>query len=86
MQQETSIKKQGQQVAPFLKPSQKYTSVVGLRAFMEETYGYGLSKSRIYALTMNDEIPHIKAPGGRLLFPIADIIKWIEGDEKKEVV
>ena len=98
MQQETLTKKMKPQVEllqkpvripeQFLvKPEPKFFTVEALRSYMESVYGYSLSKSRIYALTMNSEIPHIKGPGGRLLFPIAEIPGWIEGEtEKKEGV
>jgi hypothetical protein len=86
MKQEMTITKQEPQVAPFMRPEQKYMTIEGVRTFMQKMCGYSLSKSRIYALTMNDEIPHRKGPGGRLIFPIDEIVKWIEGDEKKEVV
>jgi hypothetical protein len=52
-----------------VKPEPKFFTVEALRSYMESVYGYSLSKSRIYALTMNGEIPHIKGPGGRLLSP-----------------
>lgn len=37
----------------------------------------GLSKSSIYRLTSEKQIPHIKR-GGKLLFKREEIIKWIE--------
>ena len=82
MKQEMTITKQEPQVAPFLRPEQKYMTIEGVRTFMQKMCGYSLSKSRIYALTMNDEIPHRKGPGGRLILPINEIVKRFEGDEK----
>ncbi len=63
----------------YQKPAPKFTSVDGLRTLLMETYGFTYSKSRLYKLTMNNEIPHIKGHGGRVLFPLADIFKWVEG-------
>ena len=57
----------------------KYLSSKGLIAFLQVYAGYTLSRSSLYKLTMDSQIPHKKGPGGRLLFPIDAIKQWVEG-------
>ncbi len=50
----------------------------GLIAYLKAFAGYAPSKSNIYKLTMRNQIPHLKGPGKRVLFPIEDIRGWVE--------
>ncbi len=65
---------------PAVEP--KYLSSKGLINFLQVYAGFTLSRSCLYKLTMDSQIPHVKGPGGRLLFPIEDIKKWLEGDSE----
>jgi len=38
----------------------------------------GFSKSKIYKLTMNNEIPHTHTKTGRLIFNRKDLMQWLE--------
>ena len=62
----------------FAKPERKYLSSEGLISYLKEFADYSISRSCLYKLTMNGDIPHIKGPGNRLLFPIAEIRHWVE--------
>ena len=62
----------------FAKPEQKYLSSAGLISYLKEFAGFAPSRSTLYKLTMNGNIPHIKGPGNRLLFPIDKIRAWVE--------
>jgi hypothetical protein len=63
----------------FSKPVAKFMTIEGFRSYMIDKYGYTLSKSRIYVLCSQDQIPHIHGPGRRILFPIKEIQEWIDG-------
>ena len=60
------------------RPEPKYLSTEGLLSYLREFAGFAPSKSSLYQMTMCDQIPFIKGPGGRLLFPIAEIRRWVE--------
>jgi hypothetical protein len=60
------------------KPEPKYLSSAGLISYLKEFAGFAPSRSNLYKLTMNGDIPHIKGPGNRLLFPIDKIRAWVE--------
>ncbi len=65
-------------------PERKYLSSEGLITYLKEFADYSISRSCLYRLTMNNAIPHIKGPGNRLLFPIAEITRWVEGKTSEE--
>ena len=67
----------------FIPPEKKYLSVDGARQYAESFASFSLSKSRIYTLTSEGKIPHIKGHGGRLLIPIAEFRAWLEGGDVK---
>jgi len=60
------------------RPEPKYLTTAGLLSYLREYAGFAPSRSNLYKLTMNGQIPHIKGPGNRLLFPIRDIERWVE--------
>jgi len=60
------------------RPEQKYLSTAGLISYLREYAGFAPSRSNLYKLTMQNQIPFKKGPGGRLLFPIAEIRQWVE--------
>ncbi|TLU57145.1 MAG: helix-turn-helix domain-containing protein [Chlorobium sp.] len=70
---------------PFSPPEQKYFSTPSLRKFLEQYADIKLSDSSVYRLVMDNKIPHRKAPGGRLLFEISEIKRWIDGGEPQTV-
>ena len=60
------------------KPERKYLSSEGLISYLKDFADLRVSRSNLYKLTMSGAIPHIKGPGGRLLFPIIAIRRWVE--------
>lgn len=60
------------------KPEPKYLSSTGLISYLREYAGFAPSRSSLYKMTMTGQIPFLKGPGNRLLFPIADIRRWVE--------
>lgn len=63
----------------------KYLNSKGLVAFLQAYAGFTLSRSSLYQLTMDPpKIPHVKGPGGRLLFEIAVIKRWVDNGGKLE--
>ena len=65
-------------------PEPKYLSTAGLLSYLKEFAGFAPSRSSLYKLTMDGQIPFIKGPGNRLLFPIAEIRKWVENGGQME--
>lgn len=62
----------------------KYLNSKNLIAFLKEYADYNISRSCLYKLTMDAQIPHVKGPGGRLLFEIAVIKRWVDNGGKLE--
>lgn len=60
------------------RPEPKYLSSTGLMNYLREYAGFAPSRSNLYKLTMTGQIPFKKGPGGRLLFPIAEIRRWVD--------
>lgn len=60
------------------RPEPKYLSSTGLISYLREYAGFAPSRSNLYKLTMNGQIPFKKGPGGRLLFPIKEIRLWVD--------
>ena len=61
------------------QPEPKYFSTAIAIKFAEKFAGYSISRGRLYKYTMDKTVPHIKGPGGRLLFPIEEFKDWLEG-------
>ena len=58
------------------------TDVNGLVKYTEET-GAKMSRSLIYKLVKNNEIPH-KRVGSKIIFDLATIEKWLSESEVKQ--
>jgi len=72
--------------ACFARPERKYLCTSNLIHYLREYAGMNVSKSTIYRWSMNNSIPCKKAPNGRLLFPVQDIVEWIEGTAHKKTM
>lgn len=61
---------------------------------IDEKFGYtdlngavritGLSKSKLYKLSANLEIPHYKPTGGKLIFKIQELLDFIEAGKQSQ--
>ena len=63
-------------------PEKRYFSTEGALEFLETFASLKLSKSRFFALTSAGKIPCRKTPTGRLLIPIDELTKWVEGTDE----
>lgn len=57
------------------------TDVNGLIEYLENT-GLKLSQSMVYSLVRKNEIPYKKV-GGKIIFDIATVERWLEPEEKE---
>lgn len=65
--------------SPLSSVQQKYFNASQVIDFLNTYAGFTLTKSGLYQLTMRKAIPHVKGPGGRLLFDITKVRHWVEG-------
>jgi len=59
-------------------PNRKYLNTDSLIAFCRDVYDLPISKPTIYRAQRAGELQPLKR-GNRLLFPVADVERWIEG-------
>jgi len=62
----------------FARPEPKFLTTAGVIDYLKTYAGFAPSRSNLYKLTMQNQIPHIKGPGNRVLFPITEIRQWVE--------
>jgi len=62
----------------------KYFSTTEVLEFLKHYAGMDVSKSALFNWSATGFIPCKKAPNGRLLFPVADVQKWIDGTDQKK--
>ena len=62
----------------FTAPERRYLSTREVTAFLEQYAGLTYTMGTIYKMTMRKAIPFHKAPSGRLMFPIKEIIEWVD--------
>ena len=60
------------------KPARRFLNTDSLIEFCRETYDLPLSRATIYRAQRAGELHPLKR-GGRLLFSIAEVQRWIEG-------